>query len=166
MSYRAIKWTILWALFLTVPSMLFMVQAVIFLPAIFFVGGLFVSLSKIPQQGISEPIIFVVFLGVHLLIYFTVYYVISILTAKVISRIRSVNIRHITVFSVIIGLAILTLLPIYGGGGHGPIRWGSLLSAVGKDYGTNALIIMYLPAIILPVMVIIFQRRKRLKKAA
>lgn len=166
MSYRAIKWTILWALFLTVPSMLFMVQAVIFLPAIFFVGGLFVSLSKIPQQGISEPIIFVVFLGVHLLIYFAVYYVISILTAKVISRIRSVNIRHITVFSVLICLGILTLLPIYGGGGHGPIRWGSLLFSVGKDYGTKALIIIYLPAIILPVMFIIFQRWKQLKKAA
>ncbi len=143
-----------------------MVQAVIFLPAIFFVGGLFVSLSKIPQQGISEPLIFVVFLGAHLLVYFAVYYVISLLTAKVVIRIRSINIRHITVFLMLICLGILTLLPVYGGGGHGPIRWGSLLSAVGKDYGIKALIIIYLPALILPVMVIIFQRRKRLKKGA
>jgi len=164
MSYRAIKWIIFWALFLTVPSMLFMVQAVIFLPAIFFIGGLFVSLSKIPQQGISEPIIFVVFLGAHLLVYFAVYYIISILLAKAVSRIRSINLRHITVFSILICLGILTLLPIYGGGGHGPIRWGSLLSAVGKDYGTKALIIIYLPAIILPVIVSIFHRRKRLKE--
>jgi hypothetical protein len=144
MSYRAIKWIILWTLFLTVPSMLFMVQVVIFLPAIFFVGGLFITLSKILVSSISETIAFSVFLVVHLLVYFAVYYVISVIAAKIIIRISNATIRNVTVFILVICLGMLTLLPVYGGGGHGPIRWGSLISAVGNSYGIKELIIIYL----------------------
>jgi len=46
MSYLTIKWTIFVALFLTVPAMLFLVQAVIFFPAIFFLAGIVFMVQK------------------------------------------------------------------------------------------------------------------------
>ena len=68
MNYRFAKWTIFLVLSLTAPAMLFLVMAVMFMPAIFFVAGIgyvipkaFVpgyTTEKLKDQNIPEIIAF------------------------------------------------------------------------------------------------------------
>ena len=165
MDYSAVKWTLFSVLFLTVPAMLFLVQAVIFLPAIFFLAGTIIAISKMFSGKFGEPLAFIAFLGVHLVVYSAIYYGISVGLAKGISIIRSGRARNVIVSIVALGLGALTQLPVYGGGGHGPIRWGSLSAALGKDYGPGAVLIVYIPAILLVSLLLIVRQRKRSKSA-
>lgn len=165
MDYSEAKWILFSVLLLTVPAMLFLVQAVIFLPAIFFVAGTIVAISKMFSGKFGEPLAFVAFLGVHLLVYMGIFYGISVGLAKGISIIRSGKARNIIVSIVALGLGALTQLPVYGGGGHGPIRWGSLSAAIGKGYGPNPVLIVYIPAILVVVSLLVLRRHKKSKSA-
>ena len=155
------KWILFSVLLLTVPAMLFLVQAVIFLPAIFFVAGIIVAISKMFSGKFGEPLTFVAFLGVHLLVYMGIFYGVSVGLAKGISMIRSGKARNIIVSIVALGLGALTQLPVYGGGGHGPIRWMPLSAALGKGYGANAVPIVYIPAILVVSLLLIIRRHQR-----
>lgn len=121
-------------------------------------------MSKMFSGKFGEPLVFVAFLGVHLVVYFGIYYGISVALAKGISMIRSGKARNIMVSIVVLGLGVLTQLPIYGGGGHGPMRWGTLSAAFGKAYGPSTLLMVYVPAILV-VSVLIVHRYKRTKSA-
>ena len=61
-----------------------------FLPAIFFAAGVLVVLPKLLVPGhAAESAWFLLFLGVHLLVYGGLYYLISLLLAKAISFIEA-----------------------------------------------------------------------------
>ena len=127
MSYSLLKWTIFLALFITVPSLLFLIQVVMFVPAIFFaVGILFMVPKAFTQSNSAETISFIVIFGIHLIVYFGFYYLVSVLAAKFISIFKSKTVKLILLSIIIASLAILTQLPLYGGGGHGPIDWVTL----------------------------------------
>jgi hypothetical protein len=162
-DYTSVKWILFSVLFLTVPAMLFLVQAVIFLPAIFFLAGIIVAASKMFSGKFGEPLVFIAFLGVHVLIYIGIYFGISVALAKGISMIRSSKARNIIVSILVLGLGTLTQLPVYGGGGHGPIRWGSLSSAIGKSHGPHAVLMVYIPAIVVVLLFLILRRYKSSK---
>ena len=79
MDYRSVKWTIFFGLSLTAPAMLFLVMAVMFMPAIFFVAGIAYVIPKAFSPGSTgESLTFIVILGVHALVYAGLYYVVSV----------------------------------------------------------------------------------------
>ena len=63
MNYRSIKWIIFTALSLTAPAMLFLVMAVMFMPAIFFVAGIVYMIPKAFAPGhTGETLSFIIIL--------------------------------------------------------------------------------------------------------
>ena len=146
-NYRSIKWILFTTVSLTVPSLFFLVMAVMFFPAVFFVGGIVYAIPKLfNPKSVGETFWFIFFMGVHLLIYAGVYYGISVLLARGIARIRGCVGRGLTMLAVCSSLIALTRFKIYGGGGHGPIRWQTLfeLSAdLNRSYGEGTVQIIY-----------------------
>jgi hypothetical protein len=147
MSYSTIKWTIFVALFLTVPAMLFLVQVVMFFPAIFLVAGIVFMIPKaLISLGSHDTLPFIAIFGIHFLIYFGIYYVVSVIAAKLISIIQSGNVKKIILASILAGLIIVTQLPVYGAGGHSPMEWVTLsefLAGLNKLYGKFAVLAVY-----------------------
>ncbi len=146
MSYSTIKWTIFVALLLTVPAMLFLVQVVIFSPAIFFVAGIMFMVPKALIHLKTETFWFIAIFGIHILVYFGIYYLVSIIVAKLISIIQSSNVKKIMLATILAALVIITQLPVYGSGGHGPIKWVTLsefLTGLNKSYGKFTVITVY-----------------------
>ncbi|MGI9533937.1 MAG: hypothetical protein ACR2NW_03210 [Thermodesulfobacteriota bacterium] len=166
MSYSTIKWTIFIALLLTVPAMLFLVQVVMFVPAIFFVAGIVFMVPKaIIHSKSTETLWFIVIFGIHFLVYFGIYYLVSIIVAKLISIIHSSNVKKIMLATILALLVIITQLPVYGGGGHGPIEWvtlNELFTDLNKSHGRGAVITVYGCTVLL-LGVYLFLRRKRKK---
>ena len=166
MDYRSIKWTIFTVLSLTAPAMLFLVMAVMFMPAVFFVAGVVYVIPKafIPAHT-TESLSFIVMLGIHALVYGGLYYGVSVLLAKVISPIKRRFVRNCIVAAICLGLMVLTQFPVYGSGGHGPMRWFSLaefFSDINESYGTGTVEIVYGAAILLlGGMVLIRKLRKK-----
>ena len=169
MSYLTIKWTIFVALFLTVPAMLFLVQAVMFFPAIFFVAGIVFMVQKaLINLGSHDTLTFLVIFVIHLLIYFGIYYLISVIAAKLISIIRSANVKKIIVATILVGLVIVTQLPVYGGGGHSPIKWVTLsefLADLNKSYGKFTVIAVYGVTALLIASFVFWRKKRKLLKS-
>ena len=141
MDYRSIKWIIFTGLSLTAPAMLFLVMAVMFMPAVFFVAGIGYVIPKAFSPGhFGESLSFIVILGIHALVYAGLYYGVSVLFAKAVTLIKRRLIRNCIVGVFCIGVVFMTRFPIYGGGGHGPFRWhplSKLLREYNKSYGAG-----------------------------
>jgi hypothetical protein len=118
-----------------VPALLFLVQVVMFLPAVFYLAGmlLFVGLGAVSGSPMQSLVIFT-FLGIHVAVQAGIYYLVAALAAKAIARIPWPAARNATVAVICAGLAGLTLAPVYGSGGHGPMRWMTLPAAL-ADFG-------------------------------
>ena len=144
MSYFTIKWTIFVALLLTVPAMLFLVQAVMFFPAIFFLAGIVFMVPKsLIHLGSHDTLTFLVIFVIHFFVYYGIYYLVSVIAAKLISIIQSGKVKKIVVATILVGLALITQFPVYGAGGHGPMKWLTLsefLADLNKSYSTQAVI--------------------------
>ena len=70
MSYRLMKWALFTVLLLTAPALLFRVQVVMFIPAIFFAAGILFMIPKaVVSSSSMETLTFIGIFGVHLLIY-------------------------------------------------------------------------------------------------
>jgi len=164
MSPRLIKWTLFTALMLSVPALLFLVQAFMFLPAIFFAAGVLVVLPKLFVSGhAGESVWFLLFLGVHLLVYGGLYYLISLLLAKAISCIGPPLGRAVAIAALLAGLLVLTFLPVYGGGGHGPMTWGplsDLFAEIDRDYGDYTTVLVYGGALLAFAAIFLYRRRR------
>jgi hypothetical protein len=165
MDYRSIKWIIFTGLSLTAPAMLFMVMAVLFMPAVFFVAGIAYVIPKAFSPGhFSESLSFIVILGIHVLVYAGLYYGISVLFAKVVTLIKRQLVRKGIVAVFCVGLVLMTRFPIYGGGGHGPIRWhplSKLLGEFNQSYGAGTVEIVYGVAILLLGVGLLIQKLKK-----
>ena len=164
MSYRSIKWIILTVLSLTAPAMLFLLMVVMFVPAIFFVAGAGYVVPKVFTPGhTGESLGFMAILGVHVLIYFGLYYGISALVAKAITLVKGRLMRNAIVVAICLGCVFLTQFSVYGGGGHRPIRWSPLphvLGEVNQMYGTGTVGIVYGAAILLLIGILLFPKLK------
>ena len=153
MDYRSIKWIIFTGLSLTAPAMLFMVMAVMFMPAVFFVAGIGYVIPKAFSPGhTGESLSFIVILGIHALVYAGLYYAVSVLFAKAAMLIKRRFVRNCVIAAFCIGLVFMTRFPMYGAGGHGPIRWhplSELLGEFNKSYGEGTVEIVYGATILL-----------------
>ena len=163
MSYSTIKWTIFFALFLTVPAMLFLVQVVMFIPAVFYAAGIIFMVPKaLIRSNSTETLWFIAILGLHLLVYSGVYYLLSVTVAKLISIIRSVSVKRIILAIILVALVIITQLPVYGGGGHGPIEWvtlNELFTNLNRSYGKGAVIAVYGCTVLLIFSYLLMRRK-------
>ena len=164
MNYQSIKWIIFTALAMTVPAMLFLVMAVMFMPAVFFIAGIGYVIPKLFAAGsIGESLSFIVILGVHALVYTAIYYGISVAVAKLIGLIKSRAARWIAVVAVCLALGAIALFPVYGGGGHGPMYWYTLagfLADVNRSYGTGSAQMVYGAAVCLLSVCLLRQYRR------
>ena len=165
MDYRSIKWTIFTVLSLTAPAMLFLVMAVMFMPAIFFVAGIGYVIPKafIPSHT-AESLSFIVILSIHVLVYAGLYYGVSVLLAKAINMINVRFVRNCVIAAFCLGLAVLTQFPVYGAGGHGPMRWyplSKLLDDFNKSYGTGTVEIVYGATILLLCGIVLIRKFKK-----
>ena len=167
MSPVLIKWTLFTALLLTVPVLLFLVQAFLFLPAIFLAAGVVVVVPKLFAPGhAAESVWFLLFLGVHLLVYAGLYYLLSLLAAKAIALIKPPAGWLIATTLVLAGLLVVTFLPVYGGGGHGPAAWGPLshlFAEINRDYGRHAAVLVYGATFVCFAAVLLVRRWRRLR---
>jgi hypothetical protein len=127
MHRSTIQWLIFASLFLTTPALLFMVQAVILMPAVFMLGGILYMLPKIFAGGhTTETISFIGFFLFHLLCFSGLYWLVSWLLAKLLCLIKKPGARTLTSLFIAAGVASLAFFPVYGSGGHGPMRWTNL----------------------------------------
>ena len=153
MSYRTIKWVIFTVLSLTVPALLFLFVVVMLFPAVFFLAGIGYMIPKAFYSGhVGETFNFILIFGIHAFIYFGLYYVISVMMAKAITLVKNIRVRNSIVAVICIGLVSLTQFPIYGGGGHGPMRWytlNGLIAETNRTYGSGTFQLVYMVAIIL-----------------
>ena len=165
MDYRSIKWIIFTGLSLAAPAMLFFVMAVMFMPAIFFVAGIGYVIPKAFSPGhTGESLSFIVILGIHALAYVGLYYLVSVLFAKITMMIKRRFVRNFIIAAFCIGLVSMTRFPIYGGGGHGPIRWHPLSKLLGDfntSYGDGTVEIVYGATILLLCGIMLIQRLKK-----
>ncbi len=163
-NYRSIKWIIFTALFLTIPAMLFLGMAVMFMPAVFFVAGIGYVIPKLFRPGhANESLGSIAILGIHVLVYAGIYYGISVIVAKAITIIKNRVARLCTIMALILSLVLMTQFRIYGSGGEGPIKWVSLteiLIDMNKSYGAGTVPMVYGTAIFLCV-ILLFQKPKK-----
>ncbi len=164
-NYRFIKWIIFAALFLTIPAMFFFVMVVMFMPAVFSVVGIGYVIQKLFIHGhVKESLSFIVIFGLHALVYVGIYYGISVMVAKAITMIKNRMARLYTLVALILGLVFMTQFPIYGSGGHGPIKWialTELLIDLNKTYGAGTAQIVYGFAILLCGILMFFKSKKK-----
>jgi hypothetical protein len=167
MNARTIKWTLFVTLFLTAPALLFLVQVVMFLPAVLYLAGmvLFVGLAFV-SGSTSQSLVLFTFLGLHVLVHAGLYYLIAALAAQAIARIPWRPARNATGAVLCAGLVGVTCLPVYGGGGHGPMRWRTLPAAfaeVSKGRGLYAAVLVYGAAVLVigTVLLVRWHRARR-----
>jgi hypothetical protein len=170
MNRLTIRWILFVVMFLTLPSMLFMVQAVMFIPAVFYVGGIFYMVYKLFLWGnFGETSVFILFVGVHLVVYFVLFIVIASVLATLISMIPSQIARLVAIALLCCAMVVATFFPVYGGGGHGPIEWVTLpelIETVERDYGSGSTLAVYGGTLVAIAALVGFRRwRRRTAKA-
>lgn len=168
LTYPVMKWTLFTVLFLFAPALLFMVMAVMFMPAIFFAAGIVAMIPKVAVPAhTSETLVFIGFFGVHLLVYVGLYWLISMVLAKILSLIRNPVARNVAFAAVCLGVASVGLFPVYGSGGHGPMTWETLLGVfkgVNDDYGPFSVAAVYGAYFLGLAAVLIHRKRRRREK--
>ncbi|NIO10271.1 MAG: hypothetical protein GTO40_20615 [Deltaproteobacteria bacterium] len=170
LNYNFIKWIVFTVLSLTVPAVLFLVMAVIFMPAVFFAGGIGYVIPKllIPKSS-GESFWFILIMAVHLTVYGAVYYGVSTLAAKAITRLRGWGPRIIALLTLCSALIFSTTFRIYGGGGHGPIRWKSLWdfwAEINNSYGAWTVQTIYVAAILVLTGYLLAKNRRSIHSRA
>ena len=164
-TYPLVKWTLFTLLMLVAPSLLFLVMAIMFVPAIFFAAGIVYMIPKalVPSQTM-ETLTFIGFFGVHLLVYAGVYYLLSVIGAKLLFLVRNPTTRNTAFAVVCLGVMSMALLPVYGGGGHGPIRWNTLLDVfheLNRDYGPYTVLVVYGSYIVCVAALLGYRKHRR-----
>lgn len=150
MSEKTFRTILFLALLLVAPALLFMVQVIFVVPPVFLLAGLAYMLKKTVFGGFGmENLAFIAFLLIHLLIFGGLYWLVALALGKLAKLTHHGALRTCLLIALLGGLACLTQLPIYGGGGHGPARMGPLqhlLIELKQSYGTGAVVSVYLTA--------------------
>jgi hypothetical protein len=140
-------------------------MVVMFIPAVFFVGGLAYVIPKAFVPGHTmESLSFIIMLGIHILVYTGVYYGISVLAAKLITLINNLVVRFCILLILLLGLVSITQLSIYGGVGHGPVHLltlAELFADLNKSYGSGTVAIVYGTFIILFSLIVLLRKYKK-----
>lgn len=170
MTQRTIIWTLVVAMFLTLPSMLFLVAAVMFVPAIFYFAAILYMISKMfGPSSIGELLTFMVFCGLHIVVYFVLYWVVAAVLAKLVLLIPNAVARNISVVLLCAALTIPMFFPVYGGGGHAGMQWetfAGMVAELERDYGSGATLSIYGGTFVVIGAVVAFKWWRRRQPAA
>ena len=165
MSYSLMKWVLFAVLMLTAPALLFLIQVFMIVPAIFFAAGIVFMIPKaVLSSSFMETFTFIGFFVVHLAVYAGIFMLVSMVVAKLLSLISSSMTRNAAFAVTCVGIASVTLFPIYGGGGHGPSYRGTLLyvfDEVNRDYGSFTVVIVYGSVLIFGVAMWLYRKDQR-----
>lgn len=118
MRYEYAWIVLLWSLIATLPGMVFLVQVVIFMPANMMFAYLVLGLAEGPNE-----IGMILFFGVFSLITLGIWALLATLLAKLVCRLKQSRARNLLLGILVSALFLLPFLPVYGSGGHGPMRW-------------------------------------------
>ncbi len=108
------------------PGFLFMVQVVIFLPPALIVARIESLLWAYFSAGTAVPTAAVGFLLGHFLLLACLYWLVAFALAKMVVFFRRPNTSNVVFGVTLVGIAGVSQLPIFGGGGHGPGTFGPL----------------------------------------
>jgi len=147
LNASASKWIRFAALLLRLPAMLFLVAAVMFVPAVFFMAGMgYVFLKMLRHGNLGENLGFLAILAVPALVYAGLCYGLAAVAAKLIHLIRRPPVRWAIVAVLCLGLGLLAQVPVYGAGGHGPMHWQrqpALLGEIDRTYSAGSALAVY-----------------------
>ncbi len=150
MSETTFRSILFLALLLTAPALIFLVQVIFIVPPVFLLAGITYVLKKTVVSGLRlENLTFIGFFLAHLLVFGGLYWLLALILGKLARLLPAGVPRLLMLCALLGGLAWVTQLPIYGGGGHGPVRLGPLqflLAELAKDYGRASLAMVYLSA--------------------
>jgi hypothetical protein len=134
-------------------------------PAVFFLAGIGYMIPKAFSSGhVGETLNFILIFGIHGLVYFGLYYGISVLIAKAVALVKNLWVRNSIVAAICLGLVSLTQFPIYGGGGHGPMRLYTLKGLVAETnqtYGAGTFQVVYIATIVLLAGILLYPKIRR-----
>ena len=154
-------------LLFTVPALFFLFVVVMFTPAVFFYAGILYLIPKLFAGNIGESLSFIALMSIHALVYSLIYFLAAWLVAKFICLAQSTVLRGALITVLVGGLFAMTRLPVYGGGGHGPMHWKTLpelLTEMQMTYGPAAPFVIYGTALILVVGIWLLHPRRYHKK--
>ena len=155
------------ALLLAAPAVLFLVQAVFVVPTTLLIAGAVRMLPKLVASGFGgENVAFIGFLAVSSLIFAGLFYLLAWLCGKLAKRLPVGWPRGALLAALLAGLTWITQRPIYGGGGHGPGKFGplqDLLRELDQSYGAGSALTVYGVALatVLISVAIAFWRHRR-----
>ncbi|MCW8907119.1 MAG: hypothetical protein OQL28_07705 [Sedimenticola sp.] len=118
MRYEYIRIILLWSLIATLPGVIFLVQVVILMPANMMFAYLVLGLWEGPNE-----LGMVLFFGICFLVTLGIWAILATLLARLVCLVKKAPSRNLLLGIVVSALLLLLFLPVYGSGGHGPMRW-------------------------------------------
>jgi hypothetical protein len=144
------------ALLLGAPAVLFLIQVVFVVPTVLLLAGAVRMVPKLVASGFArENLAFVLLLLAGALIFAGLCYLIAWLFGKLAARLPAGRPRLALLGVLLAGLVWVTQQPIYGGGGHGPGKFGplqELLGSLDKSFGAGTTLTVYLVALALVLL--------------
>jgi hypothetical protein len=144
------------ALLLGAPAVLFLIQVVFIVPPVLLLAGAVRMVPKVVASGFGrENLFFLVMLLAAALVFAGPCYLFAWLLGKLAARLPAGWPRPALLAVLLAGLVWVTQRPIYGGGGHGPGKFGPLqemLAGLDDSYGAGTALTVYLVALALGLL--------------
>jgi len=141
------------ALLLGAPAVLFLIQVIFVVPTVLLLAGAVRMVPKLLASGFAwENLAFIAFLLACALIFAGLWYLPAWLFGKLAARLPAGWPRSTLLGVLLAGLVWVTQQPIYGGGGHGPGKFGplqELLGSLDKSFGAGTALTVYAVALAL-----------------
>lgn len=132
MRYEYLRIVLFWVMVATLPGVIFLVQIIMIMPANVMLAHALVGLAKLGQGYFDGA--FMLLFGGCFLVTALVWLVIAIAVARLVCLARSPLVRNMLAALLVLGMVALAMFPVYGAGGHGPMRWTNLPGVLG-DFG-------------------------------
>lgn len=130
-----------------------MVQVVLIVPTIMLPAGLVYMIYKAIMWGPKLESLWIGgFVLLHAAVFMLIYWALAYVLAKLLLSATRRSLRLVFLAAVFGALLVLNLQPIYGGGGHGPMRLSPLpqfASGMVRDYDLMGLISLVLALVLI-----------------
>lgn len=155
------------ALVLIAPALVFLIQVVFIIPTALIPTGIVYMFLKMADSGLRMESLWIsLFFGLHALIFIGLYWMLAWLLARLLASRAALALR-LTLAGLVAGALIrVALLPVYGGGGHGPMHLSPLPEFLGsliRQYdlrGLVAALITLAALALLPPLWRVWRRRR------
>jgi hypothetical protein len=157
MREEYIKVILFWSLVATLPGFIFLIQVVMFMPANMMFAYIVLGISE-GLDGFGM----VLFFTACFVVTIGIWAILTILLAKLVCLVKQSAARNMVLLVVVMILIYLAFLPIYGSGGHGPMRW---VTASGLDDARLKYWVHVFPPTVLFALVHLWYRHRSIHRA-